>query len=132
MLTIYSSHFTNDCATHNFDDQNQIIFYNFVGNFIPPEWSDLSSHNGKILSKTARQLLSLVVFRLQIYHNNSIDELKETYLFFQQSLGACQERIRQCLFELQKSGFIQVYNATVVKYGIKCRNTPCIKLARNF
>ncbi|WP_236609802.1 hypothetical protein [Rickettsia gravesii] len=112
MLTIYSSHFTNDCATHNFDDQNQIIFYNFVGNFIPPEWSDLSSHNGKILSKTARQLLSLIVFRLQIYHNNSIDELKETYLFFQQSLGACQERIRQCLFELQKSGFIQVYNAT--------------------
>ncbi|MFV0251412.1 MAG: hypothetical protein AB8U53_00340 [Rickettsia aeschlimannii] len=40
--------------------------------------------------------------------------------------------IRQCLLELKKSGFIEVYKATVVKYGIKCRNTPCIKLARNF
>ncbi|HJD58585.1 MAG TPA: hypothetical protein LFV92_05365, partial [Rickettsia endosymbiont of Ceroptres masudai] len=132
MLTICSSHFTNDCATHNFDDQNTIIFYNFIGNFIPPEWSNLSSNNGKILSKTARQLLSLIVFRLQIYHNNNIDELKETYHFFQEHLGVCQERVRQCLLELQKSGFIQVYNATVIKYGIKCRNTPCIKLARNF
>ncbi|WP_342260121.1 hypothetical protein [Candidatus Tisiphia endosymbiont of Metellina segmentata] len=132
MLTICSSHFTNDCATHNFDDQNSIIFYNFVGNFIPPEWNNLSSHNGKILSKTARQLLSLIVFRLQIYHNNSIDELKETYHFFQENLSVCQERVRQCLLELQKSGFIKVYNATVIKYGIKCRNTPCIKLAKNF
>ncbi|XVN40904.1 MAG: hypothetical protein RCO49_09345 [Rickettsia endosymbiont of Argas persicus] len=132
MLTICSSHFTNDCATHNFDDQNSIIFYNFVGNFIPPEWSHLSSHNGKILSKTARQLLSIIVFRLQIYHNNSIDELKETYHFFQEHLSVCQERVRQCLLELQKSGFIEVYNATVVKYGIKCRNTPCIKLVRIF
>ncbi|EER21732.1 MULTISPECIES: hypothetical protein [spotted fever group] len=132
MHTICSSHFTNDCATHNFDDQKQIIFYNFVGNFIPPEWSNLSSHNGKILSKTARQLLSLIVFRMQIYYNNSIDELQETYHFFQESLGVCQERVRQCLLELQKSGFISVYNATIVKYGIKCRNTPCIKLAKNF
>lgn len=78
------------------------------------------------------QLLSLIVFPLQIYHNNSIDELKETYHFFQEHLGVCQERVRQCLLESQKSGFIQVHNATVVKYGIKCRNTPCIKLARNF
>ncbi|ABV73461.1 hypothetical protein A1E_02585 [Rickettsia canadensis str. McKiel] len=70
---------------------------------------------------------------MQIYHNNSIDELKETYHFFQEEhLGVCQERVRQYIFELQKSGFIQVYNATVVKYGIKCRNNPCIKLARNF
>lgn len=132
MHTICSSHFTSDCATHNFDDQNSIIFYNFVGNFVPPEWSTLSSHNGKILSKTSRQLLSLIVFRMQIYYNNSIDELQETYHFFQESIGVCQERIRQCLLELQKSSFIQVYNATVVKYGIKCRNTPCIKLTRNF
>ncbi|WP_245207444.1 hypothetical protein [Rickettsia fournieri] len=69
---------------------------------------------------------------MQIYHNNNIDELKETYHFFQEHLSVCQERVRQCLFELQKSGFIQVYNTTVIKYGIKCRNTPCIKLARNF
>lgn len=132
MLTICSSHITNDCATRNFDEQNSIIFYNFVGNFVPPEWRNLSSNTGKVLSKTSRQLLSLIVFRLQIYHNNSLDELQETYNFFEQSLGVCQERVRQCLLELQKSGFIQVYNSTVVKYGIKCRNTPCIKLARNF
>lgn len=132
MHTICSSHFTNDCPKHNFDDQNPTIFYNFVGNFIPPKWSNLSSHNGKTLSKTSRQLLSLIVFRLQIYHNNNIDELQETYHFFQESLGVCQERVRQCLLELPKSDFIKVYNATIVKYGIKCRNTPCIKLARNF
>ncbi|MCC8369755.1 MAG: hypothetical protein LN573_06990 [Rickettsia endosymbiont of Oxypoda opaca] len=132
MHTICCSRFTPDCATHDHGDQNSIIFYNFVGNFIPPEWSHLPSSNGKILSKTARQLLSLIVFRLQIYHNNSIDELKETYHFFQESLGVCQERVRQCLLELKKSGFIEFYKATIVKYGIKCRNTPCIKLARNF
>ncbi|MCX4084006.1 hypothetical protein N7281_03895 [Rickettsia hoogstraalii] len=132
MHTICCSHFTSDCATHNFDDQNSIIFYNFVGNFVPPEWSTLSSHNGKILSKTARQLLSLIVFRMQIYYNNSINELQETYHFFEEHLGVCQERVRQCLIELKKSGFIEVYKATIVKYGIKCRNTPCIKLIKNF
>lgn len=132
MHTICPLHFTPDCLTHDHNDNNAIIFYNFVGNFIPPEWNNLSSHNGKILSKTARQLLSLIVFRLQIYHNNSIDELKETYHFFQEHLSVCQERVRQCLLEFQKSGFIKVYNATVIKYGIKCRNIPCIKLAKNF
>nr|WP_253308681.1 hypothetical protein [Rickettsia endosymbiont of Ceutorhynchus assimilis] len=132
MHTICCSHFTPDCVIHNESDNNPTIFYNFVGNFIPPEWSNLVSSNGKILSKTARQLLSLIVFRMQIYYNNSIDELQETYHFFEQHLGVCQERVRQCLIELNKSGFIEVYKATVVKYGIKCRNTPCIKLARNF
>ena len=132
MHTICCSHFTPDCVIHDDGDKNPTIFYNFVGNFIPPEWNNLTSNNGKILSKTARQLLSLIVFRMQIYHNNSIDELQETYHFFQESLGVCQERVRQCLLELQKSSFIKVYNATIVKYGIKCRNTPCIKLARNF
>ncbi|CAK6517635.1 MAG: Phage-rep-O domain-containing protein [Rickettsia helvetica] len=132
MHTICCSHFTPDCVIHNHSDKNSIIFYNFVGNFIPPEWSTLSSHNGKILSKTARQLLSLIVFRMQIYYNNSIDELQETYHFFEEHLGVFQERVRQCLIELKKSGFIEFYKATIVKYGIKCRNTPCIKLARNF
>nr|WP_253307432.1 hypothetical protein [Rickettsia endosymbiont of Ceutorhynchus assimilis] len=132
MHTICCSHFTPDCVIHNHSDKNPTIFYNFVGNFIPPEWSTLSSRNGKILSKTSRQLLSLIVFRLQIYYNNSIDELQETYHFFEDSLGVCQERVRQCLLELKKSGFIEFYKATIVKYGIKCRNTPCIKLARNF
>lgn len=132
MHTICCSHFTPDCVIHDDGDKNPTIFYNFVGNFIPPEWNNLTSNNGKILSKTTRQLLSLIVFRLQIYHNNSIDELQETYHFFQESLGVCQERVRQCLLELKKSGFIEFYKATIVKYGIKCRNTPCIKLARNF
>nr|WP_103896865.1 hypothetical protein [Rickettsia fournieri] len=132
MHTICCSRFTPDCVTHDHGDQSSIIFYNFVGNFIPPEWNHLSSSNGKILSKTARQLLSLIVFRLQIYYNNSIDELQETYHFFEESLGVCQERIRQCLLELKKSGFIEVYNTTIVKYGIKCRNTPCIRLMKNF
>ncbi|EER21672.1 hypothetical protein REISMN_02730 [Rickettsia tamurae subsp. buchneri] len=132
MHTICSSHFTPDCLTHDHNDNSAIIFYNFVGNFIPPEWSNLSSSNGKILSKTARQLLSLIVFRLQIYHNNSIDELNETYHFFQEHLGVCQRRIRQCLLELQQAGFIYLSTTTIIRYGIKCRNTPCVKLAKNF
>lgn len=113
-------------------NSNSIICYNFVGNFVPPEWCDLTSSDGKSLSKTAKQLLSLIVFRLQIYHNNSIDELQETYHFFQESLRVCQERVRQCFVELQKLGFIHFHKATIVKYGIKCHNTPCIKLARIF
>ncbi len=132
MHTICCSHFTPDCVIHNHSDKNHTIFYNFVGNFIPPEWNNLTSNNGKILSKTARQLLSLIVFRMQIYYNNSIDELQETYHFFEESLGVCQERVRQCLLELKKSGFIEVYKATIVKYNIKCRNTPCIRLIKNF
>ena len=60
MLTICCTDFTPDCVTHDHGDNNPPIFYNFVGNFIPPEWSNLASHNGKILSKTARQLLSLI------------------------------------------------------------------------
>ncbi|WP_341752565.1 MULTISPECIES: hypothetical protein [unclassified Candidatus Tisiphia] len=33
---------------------------------------------------------------------------------------------------MQKAGFIDLRKATIVKYGIKCRNVPCIKLARIF
>nr|WP_261763429.1 hypothetical protein [Rickettsia parkeri] len=69
---------------------------------------------------------------MQICYNNSIDELQETYHFFEEHLGVCQERIRQCLIELEKSGFIKFYKATISKYGIKCRNTPCIRLIKNF
>ncbi|WHQ46850.1 MAG: hypothetical protein MTP17_00395 [Candidatus Midichloria sp.] len=75
MHTICCSHFTPGCVTHDHGAQNSIIFYHFVGNFVPPEWGNLASSNGKILSNTAIQLLSLIVFRLQIYYNNSIDEL---------------------------------------------------------
>ncbi|MDR0329621.1 MAG: hypothetical protein LBH99_03030 [Rickettsia sp.] len=132
MHTICCSFFPTCSTTGSDVGNNSTIFYHFVGNFVPPEWRTLSSSNGKVLSKTAKQLLSLIVFRLQIYHNNSIDELQETYNFFEQSLGVCQERVRQCLLELQKARFIDLRKVTIVKYGIKCRNTPCIKLAKNF
>ncbi|HJD56085.1 MAG TPA: hypothetical protein LFW21_05600 [Rickettsia endosymbiont of Pyrocoelia pectoralis] len=42
-----------------------IIFYDMVGNFIPPEWKNLTSSSGKALSKTSKQILSLIVSRLQ-------------------------------------------------------------------
>ncbi|CAK6537371.1 MAG: hypothetical protein IRD7MM_02470 [Candidatus Midichloria mitochondrii] len=88
MHNIFSSFATSSRININNEDNNSTIFYNFVGNFIPTEWSNLSSHNGKILSKTARQLLSLIVFCMQIYYNNSIDELREKlYQFFEESLG---------------------------------------------
>ncbi|EER22329.1 hypothetical protein [Rickettsia endosymbiont of Ixodes scapularis] len=132
MHNIFSSFSTSSKVNIDNSDNGSAIYYNFVGNFIPPEWSNLSSHNGKILSKTARQLLSLIVFRLQIYHNNSIDELNETYHFFQEHLGVCQRRIRQCLLELQQAGFIYLSTTTIIRYGIKCRNTPCVKLAKDF
>ncbi|WP_375327247.1 hypothetical protein [Candidatus Tisiphia endosymbiont of Nemotelus uliginosus] len=125
--------YTNSNVNSN---QNDTIFYNFVGNFVPPKWRDLQGSGNKAFSKTAKQLLSLVVFRLQVCHNsgNNLqdDELQESYHFFEQALGVCQRRIRQCMLELQESGFIQLYNATVVKQHVKCRNTPCIKLAKNF
>ncbi|APZ30008.1 hypothetical protein [Rickettsia conorii] len=135
MHNIFSSFSTsnsNNKLNINNSDNSSVIFYNFVGNFIPSEWNNLTSNNGKILSKTSRQLLSLIVFRLQIYYNNSIDELQETYHFFEESLGVCQRRVRQCLLELEQSGFINLSTTTVIKYGIKCRNTPCIKLAKDF
>ncbi|MCC8372199.1 MAG: hypothetical protein LN568_05695 [Rickettsia endosymbiont of Pseudomimeciton antennatum] len=127
---VNSSSIPTDIGANNTD--NDTIVYNFVGNFVPPEWFDLRTSCGKILSKTARQLLSLIVFRLQVYHDNNIDELQESYYFFEQELKLCQRRIRQCMLELQDGGFIHLYLATIVKHKIKCRNTPCIKLAKNF
>ncbi|KJV57496.1 hypothetical protein OCHUTO_0040 [Orientia chuto str. Dubai] len=41
-----------------------IIFYRFIGNFISSEWRKLTGDNGKTLSKTSKQLLSLIVYRL--------------------------------------------------------------------
>jgi hypothetical protein len=43
------------------------IFYNIVGNFIPPEWHNLTNNCGKRLSTTSRQLLSLVLRMLVGY-----------------------------------------------------------------
>ncbi|WP_375326845.1 hypothetical protein [Candidatus Tisiphia endosymbiont of Nemotelus uliginosus] len=102
-------------------NQNDTIFYNFVGNFVPPEWRDLQDSGNKAFSKTAKQLLSLVVFRLQVCHNsrNNLqdDELQESYHFFEQSLGVCQRRIRQCMLELaflKKSSKIFVKSSGVL------------------
>ncbi|WP_341790411.1 hypothetical protein [Rickettsia endosymbiont of Polydrusus tereticollis] len=91
-------------------NSSDTIFYNIVGNFIPPEWRTLTSSDGKILSKTARQVLSLIVSQLQ---NDQIsdgvnDELQESYYYFEQLLGVCQKRIRQCLLELRDGGFIKL------------------------
>ncbi|WP_341755281.1 hypothetical protein [Candidatus Tisiphia endosymbiont of Ptychoptera albimana] len=49
-------------------ENQDIIFYNIVGNFVPPEWRNLTNNCGKQLSKTSRQLLSLIVSRLQFYN----------------------------------------------------------------
>ncbi|UCM85634.1 MAG: hypothetical protein LF885_06760 [Rickettsia endosymbiont of Culicoides impunctatus] len=46
-------------------ENSDVIFYNIVGNFVPPEWRNLTNNCGKQLSKTSRQLLSLIVSRLQ-------------------------------------------------------------------
>jgi len=113
---------------------NDTIFYNIVGNFIPPEWRNLASHDGKALSKTSKQLLSLIASCIQTLSesNDKVEELQESYYYFEQALGVCQKRIRQCLLELRDGGFIQFTLNTVVKHYIKCRNILCIKLTKNF
>ncbi|WP_425362668.1 hypothetical protein [Candidatus Tisiphia endosymbiont of Hybos culiciformis] len=111
------------------------IFYNIVGNFVPPEWRNLTNNCGKQLTKTSRQLLSLIVSCMKTNrYNNTQDsqELQEGYHFFQQELGVSQSRVKQCLTELQKSGFIYHTLITTVKYNIKCRNILCIKLLKKF
>ncbi|WP_341749289.1 hypothetical protein [Candidatus Tisiphia endosymbiont of Sialis lutaria] len=65
------------------------IFYNIVGNFVPPEWRNLTNNYGKQLSKTSRQLLSLIVSRLQVYQKDKLsEELQEGYHFFEKELGS--------------------------------------------
>ncbi|WP_341753214.1 MULTISPECIES: hypothetical protein [unclassified Candidatus Tisiphia] len=109
------------------------IFYNIVGNFVPPEWRNLTNNCGKQLSKTSRQLLSLIVSRLQFYNKDKqVEELQEGYHFFEKELGVCQKRVAQCLRELQTSGFIHHTLITTIKYNIKCRNILCIKLLKKF
>jgi DnaA N-terminal domain len=114
-------------------ENSDIIFYNFVGNFIPPEWRNLTNNCDKRLSTTSRQLLSLIVSRLQIYQKDKLsEELQEGYHFFEKELGVCQRRVRQCLRELKISGFIDFTLITTIKYNIKCRNILCIKLLKKF
>lgn len=123
-------------------NSDNTIFYDMVGNFVPPEWRELISYNGKVLSKTAKQILSLVVSRIfyeedkteKINSNNIIppNELQETYYFFEKMLGLCQRRIRQCFVELEKSGYIKVALINTTKQYIKYRNILSISLAKNF
>ncbi len=122
--------------TVNFSDvlvENQdIIFYNIVGNFVPPEWRNLTNNCGKQLTKTSRQLLSLIVSCIKTNRYNNTQELQEGYHFFEKELGVCQRRVKQCLLELQTSGFIDCTLVTTIKYNIKCRNILCIKLLKKF
>lgn len=76
------------------------MFYNFVGNFIPYEWRNLINNRGKRLSTTSRQLLSLIVSCIKTGNYRNSDELQEGYHFFQQELGVCQRRVRQCLVDV--------------------------------
>ncbi len=116
------------------NNQDDTIFYNLVGNFVPPEWRNLTGSRGKQLSKTARQLLSLIVscFVSVDSSDSDSDELQEGYYFFERKLGLCQRRVRQCLLELEQGNFIKVDLRTIVKNYTRCRNILCIKLIKNF
>lgn len=107
------------------------IYYKLVGNFIPSEWRDLKGLDGTRLSKTAKHLLSIIVYNFNL-SKNAEDELQKSYLFFQDKLDVCQRRVRQCLVELEKAGYISVYLTSVVKNHIKSNNILCIKLLKNF
>ncbi|MGL4226547.1 MAG: hypothetical protein ACRCRR_02895 [Rickettsia sp.] len=125
-----------------FISTNDTIFYNIVENFIPPEWRNLTSSSGKVLSKTSIQILSLLVSRTPSDENkakevekngtSASNELQETYYFFAKMLGLCQRRIRQCLVELEKSGYIQVALINVIEQYTKYRNILSIRLTKNF
>ncbi|SPR02894.1 Uncharacterised protein [Orientia tsutsugamushi str. Gilliam] len=124
---------SNNCKiANNNSSNNATVFYRFIGNFVPAEWKDLIGDNAKALSKTSKQLLSLMVYRLQIYYNKDIDELQESYYFFEKELNLRYRRVRQCLVELRNAGFIKVENRTIIKGNLKLRNVLCVKLLKNF
>ncbi|KJV77408.1 dnaA N-terminal domain protein, partial [Orientia tsutsugamushi str. UT76] len=117
---------------NNNSSNNATVFYRFIGNFVPAEWKDLIGDNVKALSKTSKQLLSFIVYRLHIYYNKDIDELQESYYFFENELNLRYRRVRQCLVELRNAGFIKVENRTIIKGNLKVRNVLCVKLLKNF
>ncbi|KJV70426.1 hypothetical protein [Orientia tsutsugamushi] len=124
---------SNNCKiTNNNSSNNATVFYRFIGNFVPAEWKDLIGDNAKALSKTSKQLLSFIVYRLHIYYNKDIDELQESYYFFEKELNLRYRRVRQCLVELRNAGFIKVENRTIIKGNLKLRNVLCVKLLKNF
>ncbi|WP_367363889.1 hypothetical protein [Candidatus Tisiphia endosymbiont of Nedyus quadrimaculatus] len=106
----------------NLIENPNTIFYNIVGNFVPPEWRNLTNNCGKQLSKTSIQLLSLIVSCTKTDSYNNTQELQEGYYFFEKELRVCQRRVKQCLIELQISGFIYHTLITTVKHNLKCRN----------
>lgn len=116
----------------NLIENPNTIFYNIVGNFVPPEWRNLTNNCGKQLSKTSIQLLSLIVSCTKTDSYNNTQELQEGYYFFEKELEVSQSRVKQCLTELQKSGFIYHTLITTIKYNIKCRNILSIKLLKKF
>ncbi|SPR13752.1 hypothetical protein [Orientia tsutsugamushi] len=117
---------------NNNSSNNATVFYRFIGNFVPAEWKDLIGDNAKALSRTSKQLLSLIVYRLHIYDNKDIDELQESYQLYEDKLNVGQRRVRQCLVELRDAGFIEVENRTIIKDNFKLRNVLCVKLLKNF
>ncbi|WP_190812289.1 hypothetical protein [Orientia tsutsugamushi] len=124
---------SNNCKiANNNSGNNATVFYRFIGNFVPAEWKDLIGDNAKALSKTSKQLLSLMVYRLHIYYNKDIDELQESYYFFENELNLRYRRVRQCLVKLRNAGFIKVENRTIIKGNLKVRNVLCVKLLKNF
>ncbi|WP_371222958.1 hypothetical protein ACA351_04600 [Orientia tsutsugamushi] len=124
---------SNNCKiANNNSSNNATVFYRFIGNFVPAEWKDLIGDNAKALSKTSKQLLSFIVYRLHIYYNKDIDELQESYYFFENELNLRYRRVRQCLVELRNAGFIKVENRTIIKGNLKLRNVLCVKLLKNF
>ncbi|WP_371220443.1 hypothetical protein ACA348_03210 [Orientia tsutsugamushi] len=74
----------------------------------------------------------MIVYRLHIYYNKDIDELQESYYFFENELNLRYRRVRQCLVELRNAGFIKVENRTIIKGNLKVRNVLCVKLLKNF
>jgi len=99
---------------------------------MPPEWKNLNHSSGKLLSKTARQLLSLIVYHMQPATGEELKELQESYHFFECALGVSQRRVRQCILELETAGFIKQQLRTIINNYVKCRNMLCIRLLMNF
>ncbi len=72
-------------------ENRDTIFYNMVGNFVLPEWRNLTNNCGKQLSKTSRQLLSLIVscIKTNRYNNaQDLQELQEGYNIFEKELDS--------------------------------------------
>ncbi|OZG32231.1 chromosome replication initiator DnaA [Rickettsia endosymbiont of Culicoides newsteadi] len=85
-------------------ENSDTIFYNIVGNFVPPEWRNLTNNCGKQLSKTSRQLLSLIVSCLQIYQKDKLsEELQEGYHFFEKELGSVDKIFNVTILKLQQN-----------------------------